>query len=78
MQNQLQPKNPKNNNDNNHVIPIDINGGLPTCEDTQPYIKQIKYTTTKMEIKYQKHNISSYKPTVINPCGQIYKKVYEN
>ena len=26
-----------NNNDN--VIPIAINGGLPTCENTQPHIK---------------------------------------
>ena len=37
MQNQLKPKNPSNNNDN--VIPITINDYLPTCENTQPYIK---------------------------------------
>ena len=33
----LQPKNPNNNN--NNVIPIAINGGLLTYENTQPHIK---------------------------------------
>ena len=30
---------PNNNNYNNNVIPIAINGDIPTCENMQPHIK---------------------------------------